>query len=272
MYILLRFNVLYGIISQTQSIILIGEINMRCKNCGTENDDNRYICEICGSPLYDEEDIQTPLKEETHTQTFSAVSSPMPKSETDDNAYLQPPLKNNNNKGNGEKTPAEKKSIIVIAILAVVLIAIIASIIVVAQSRSKDSGETTSEISTTQSTTERTTEWTTQPTTEKTTAFTTAATTTTTTTTAITWYINAGSSGGGTVSGEGEYKNGDKVTLTAVADSGYVFDGWYSSGVKVSSSVKYTFTANENASFSAVFNPVETQDNSIEEGEINFGD
>lgn len=31
---------------------------MRCKNCGTYNDDNRYICETCGSPLYDEDEIQ----------------------------------------------------------------------------------------------------------------------------------------------------------------------------------------------------------------------
>ncbi len=23
---------------------------MRCKNCGAENDDSRYICEVCGSP------------------------------------------------------------------------------------------------------------------------------------------------------------------------------------------------------------------------------
>ena len=29
---------------------------MRCKNCGSENDDNLYICQNCGSPLYDESD------------------------------------------------------------------------------------------------------------------------------------------------------------------------------------------------------------------------
>ena len=27
---------------------------MRCKNCGFENEDGRYICQNCGSPLYDE--------------------------------------------------------------------------------------------------------------------------------------------------------------------------------------------------------------------------
>ena len=29
---------------------------MRCKNCGSENEDNLYICQNCGSPLYDEDD------------------------------------------------------------------------------------------------------------------------------------------------------------------------------------------------------------------------
>lgn len=33
---------------------------MRCKNCGADNDDNRYICEVCGSPLYDEDDLTMP--------------------------------------------------------------------------------------------------------------------------------------------------------------------------------------------------------------------
>ena len=32
---------------------------MRCKNCGADNDDNRYICEVCGSPLYDESEMIT---------------------------------------------------------------------------------------------------------------------------------------------------------------------------------------------------------------------
>lgn len=240
---------------------------MRCKNCGTYNDDNRYICEICGSPLYDEEDIETPQQAGDGTRTFSAVNEPEPQpAGTSDNGSGKPVPS-----GASEKTPAEKKSIIVIAILAVVLVAVIVSVIVVAVNKS-DGEETTTQPETTQQTTEPTTRWTTQATTEATT--TTAATTTTqaTTTTVITWYINTSSSGGGTVSGDGEYKNGDRVTITAVPDSGYVFDGWYSSGVKVSSSEKYSFTANENASFSAVFNPVETTAGDTENGDINFGE
>ena len=48
---------------------------MRCKNCGTENDDNRYICENCGSPLYDEDNIDINNDSE-RTQTFKAVNRP----------------------------------------------------------------------------------------------------------------------------------------------------------------------------------------------------
>lgn len=233
---------------------------MRCKNCGTYNDDNRYICETCGSPLYDEDNIENESNEKT--MAFTAV---------EDSAEVNP--ENNNLQAStdkkGTKNPQEKKSVIVIAVLIVVLIAIIASVIVVAQSKSKkNEDETSSSISSSQTTTEKTTISTTQRTTERTTEKTTTTTTTTTTTqttAAQNWYINATSSGGGSVSGgNGEFRNGDKVTLTAKPDSGYEFDGWYSNGMKVSNKEKYTFTANENISYTAVFNKIET-DSSIEE-------
>lgn len=224
---------------------------MRCKNCGTYNDDNRYICETCGSPLYDEDDVIADDK----TQTFNAVQD----NTNDTPNQVEPqPSATENTPDNKDKKPNDKKSVIVISILVVVLIAIIASIIVVAQSRSKEDESTT--VSTSESTTEETTEYTTEYTTERTTERTTEKATTTApqTTEAETWYINVSSSGGGSVSGGGEFKNGDKVTLVATADSGYEFDGWYSNGIKVSNKEKYTFTANENISYSAVFNPVET--------------
>lgn len=222
---------------------------MRCKNCGTYNDDNRYICETCGSPLYDEEEITVDDK----TQTFGAIQE-NPK-DIDEN-ISNPPENTPKAPDNKNGKQNEKKNIIVIAILVVVLIAIVASIVVVAQSRSKEEESTT--ISTTSSTTAETEEYTTKYTTEKTTEKTTTTTTTVPTTEAETWYINVSSSGGGTVSGGGEFKNGDKVTLVASADSGYEFDGWYSNGIKVSNKEKYSFTANENISYSAVFNPIET--------------
>lgn len=230
---------------------------MRCKNCGTYNDDNRYICETCGSPLYDEGEIIADDK----TQTFTPVDNDLTNNEPEDtNPQNAPSASNNgngaNNGGNNDNKQSDKKNIIVIAILVVVLIAVITSVIVVAQGRSKEKESTT--ISTTASTTAEKEESTRKYTTEKTTEKTTAPTTKPTTTEAEKWYINVSSSGGGTVSGGGEFTNGDKVTLTATPDSGYEFDGWYSSGMKVSNSPTYTFTANENISYSAVFNPVET--------------
>ena len=43
---------------------------MRCKNCGADNDDNRYICEVCGSPLYDEDDFDNAANDDNDkTQT-----------------------------------------------------------------------------------------------------------------------------------------------------------------------------------------------------------
>ncbi len=233
---------------------------MRCKNCGTYNDDNRYICETCGSPLYDEDNIENENTEKT--MAFTAVA---------DSAEVNPDTANEQSvteKKDDHKNPQEKKSVIVIAVLVVVLIAIIASVVVVAQSKSKkNEDETSSSISSSQTTAEKTTISTTQRTTERTTEKTTTTTTTTTTqtTTAQKWYINATSSGGGFVSGgNGEFSNGDKVTLTAKPDSGYEFDGWYSNGMKVSNKEKYTFTANENISYTAVFNKIET-DTPIEE-------
>ena len=50
---------------------------MRCKNCGADNDDNRYICEVCGSPLYDESDFDNANGiDNDRTQTFKAVNEP----------------------------------------------------------------------------------------------------------------------------------------------------------------------------------------------------
>lgn len=241
---------------------------MRCKNCGTYNDDNRYICETCGSPLYDEDEIQASELQPNNSQTQSFSAVPDLQQEVRNDHSSNPPQKSSS-----EKNPAEKKSIIVIAILAVVLVAVIVSVAVVMHGKSKDEDKTTaSSTSTTITTTENSYNYTSQQTTESTTRTTTTTTTTAPTTQATIWYINTSSSGGGTVSGDGEYKNGDKVTLIATPDSGYTFDGWYSDGVKVSDSERYTFTANENSSFSAVFNPANVPDNDIDSDDVSFGD
>lgn len=227
---------------------------MRCKNCGTENDDKRYICENCGSPLYDEEDFDTPTPVH-QTQDFDNAAS-------NGNGVLPPVDNNNNNNSNNENKLAEKKSIIVIAILVVLLVAIIASVAVVASSKKKneDSTSSSSSISQTLSTKQSTTKkYTTESTTEKeTTTESTTVTTTTTTTKQQSWSVKLVSQGGGIVDGSGSYRDGDNVTITATPDDGYEFDGWYSNGTKISSTMRYSFTASEDISISAVFSPVST--------------
>lgn len=49
---------------------------MRCKNCGSENDDNLYICQNCGSPLYDEDDENDAIKEDDLGKTRVAPVVP----------------------------------------------------------------------------------------------------------------------------------------------------------------------------------------------------
>ena len=257
---------------------------MRCKNCGAENDDNRYICEVCGSPLYDEDDFDNANGvDDDKTQTFKAVNEPNNQSQNqnDNDNYNDYDEENQyanrrNNEHDNKNKGAEKKSIIIIAVLAVILIAIIASVAAIANNKNKDnttsssdltkisaqSDSTSDEYSTTE---KKTTESTTESTTEKTTKQTTASL----------WIINTSSSGGGEAEGDGKYENGKKVTLIARPDDGYKFDGWYSNGVKVSGKEEYTFTANQNASFSAVFSPVETQapdTTSNSGGDIVFGE
>lgn len=60
-------------------------------------------------------------------------------------------------------------------------------------------------------------------------------------------------SGGGTASGGGTFNVNDTVNLTAVPNSSYHFDGWYESGVKVSSETSYSFTVTANRTIQARF-------------------
>ena len=48
-----------------------------------------------------------------------------------------------------------------------------------------------------------------------------------------TYSITVTAGAGGTATGGGTYKRGEKVTLVATPDSGYVFDGWYEDGEKI---------------------------------------
>ncbi|MEQ2009067.1 MAG: immunoglobulin domain-containing protein [Limisphaerales bacterium] len=65
--------------------------------------------------------------------------------------------------------------------------------------------------------------------------------------------LSASPSDGGTVSGGGTFAGGSSQTVTATANSGYVFANWLEGGVSVSSSASYTFALNGNRTLVANF-------------------
>ncbi len=58
---------------------------------------------------------------------------------------------------------------------------------------------------------------------------------------------------GGSVSGTGDYYLGQSVTLTATANAGYKFIGWFNGETKVSTDATYTFTAEADLTLTAKF-------------------
>lgn len=225
---------------------------MRCKNCGSENNDSRYICEVCGSPLYDEDELAPQETEKV------AV-----------------PISDNNGKGKEQKPKqkeskmddATKKSVIIIAVLCVVLIAVIVGIIVAVAGNKNEEEDltTTSSTTTTAPSTQNSWEYelsnnvsTTKESTTKetTTKETTTKPTTTkpTTTTKATFNVYVDFSGYGSVQGDGVYEAGQRAVLTAQADEGHVFDGWYdASGAMLSDSTRYSFTVTSDVTVVAKF-------------------
>ncbi len=65
--------------------------------------------------------------------------------------------------------------------------------------------------------------------------------------------VAANPTAGGTVTGSGTYTDGKTATVTATANSGYIFSGWYNGSTKVSSSKSYTFTVTGNVTLTAKF-------------------
>ncbi len=222
---------------------------MRCKNCGSENDDNLYICQNCGSPLYDEDDENDAIKEDDLGKT--RVAPVVPSSQKN----VQNQHRGNQNAKN-KQNPKKEKTVIIIVVLAVILaivIAVLASVLI-SNSKKKNNVEdtpvsiasTTKEQSTTMPTTAATTttETTTQPTTE------------TTTQAVVEYTVSVSCSQGGEVEGDGSYAEGEKCTVIARADDEYEFDGWYKNGKRVSSNEVYTFAVNGNTSLEAVFTDI----------------
>ncbi len=229
---------------------------MRCKNCGFDNQEGRYICENCGSPLFDDNDEIVP-------ETDDPENIPPQRLDEEDEEYLSEI---------DEEKEKNKKSIIIIIVLAIILVAMIVGIIVAAvtggdDDTTADTSETTTEqveeeesTSTTRQTTTR--ESTTQNTTESTTASTTASTTTT----VARYTISVDIDGNGTVTGDGTFESGTKTTLVATPDSGYQFVGWYdnSTGTQVASGTSYTITVDSNRNLTARFTALPTQSSTTE--------
>lgn len=220
---------------------------MRCKNCGSENEDNLYICQNCGSPLYDEDDGENEVVYDDDmgkTRVAPAVQS------NQRPASNQSPRNSKNENKNNNK--AKEKTVIIIVVLAVVLaivVAVIASVLI-GNSKKNNDVEDTSFSTTLAPTTESTTL---APTTAPTTTQTTTETTTQTTTQVTEYTVTASCSQGGEVEGDGVYAQGEKCTVIARADDEYEFDGWYKNGKRVSSNEAYTFTVNGDTELEAVF-------------------
>lgn len=59
--------------------------------------------------------------------------------------------------------------------------------------------------------------------------------------------------GSGTVTGAGQYQEGEDVTVLATPGDGYKFTGWQEDGQTVSTDAEYSFTATANRTLTAVF-------------------
>ena len=187
---------------------------MRCKNCGLDNDDSLYICQNCGSPLYDEKDFDE--SEGKVAPKKAGAPAPLP---------------------SDEEKKSKQLTIIIIA-LCVVLVAVVGVIIGVVAANNNGEDETTTITTTTQEANTKPT--TTQP-------------TTSTTTEAKLYTVAVSSNKGGKVVGAGKFEFGDHVTVIAVPETGYFFDGWYVGDKVVSTSPEYTFTVKENVNLNALF-------------------
>ena len=218
---------------------------MRCKNCGSENEENLYICQNCGSPLYDEEPIEETQDEMGKTKVVPVVTTP--------NTATPSPNPNNDDKLAQKKKNQTTVIIVVLAVVLAIVIGVLAGVII-HNSKAEETTSTTLP-STSQTTTQKpvvSSTTTTEPTTTTTT--TQPTTTTTTTTTEVQQYmVEVSCSSGGTVIGRGMYEVNENCVVVATPDPGFVFDGWYINGKRVSSKPSYKFVVKADTNLEAVF-------------------
>ncbi|MEG2340030.1 MAG: fimbrillin family protein [Odoribacter sp.] len=71
-----------------------------------------------------------------------------------------------------------------------------------------------------------------------------------------TYTINATGTQGGSASGGGQYKKNENYTLTATAEIGYTFAGWYeNNNTLITNNIAFSLTATSDRSFTARFTP-----------------
>ena len=75
---------------------------------------------------------------------------------------------------------------------------------------------------------------------------------------------------GGSASGGGKFIKKKTATVTAVANSGYIFAGWYSGGVLLSGSLTYTFAVLGNITLEARFRTPVVGDPGTTQGFSNY--
>lgn len=239
---------------------------MRCKNCGSENEDNLYICQNCGSPLYDEDepindnnnDENNNIEDEMgKTKVVPAVSA------SDINSASQPsspkPEKPPVDDEEEEKKKKQQTAIIIaLAVVLVVIIAVLAAVLVKNSAAKKET--TTASTSASESVSQSTAAFTTRQTTERTTESETEPSSETTAA-PQTYTIEVMSpDGGGSVRGTGGAIEVNKeITVMASPDGGFQFDGWYENGKRVSTQQNYTFTVVRDRTLIAKFSEISTE-------------
>lgn len=239
---------------------------MRCKNCGSENEDNLYICQNCGSPLYDEDepindnnnDENNNIEDEMgKTRVVPAVSA------SNINSASQPsspkPEKPPVDDEEEEKKKKQQTAIIIaLAVVLVVIIAVLAAVLVKNSAAKKET--TTASTSASESVSQSTAAFTTRQTTERTTESETEPSSETTAA-PQTYTIEVMSpDGGGSVRGTGGAIEVNKeITVMASPDGGFQFDGWYENGKRVSTQQNYTFTVVRDRTLIAKFSEISTE-------------